>query len=87
MDANNQPITQYVIHELLHVVFHEMTIGLDETMEEVIIVSLDHDLYEYVKKSKHRTQQWHKLIERKLDESNTGLPTPHEELVDRSGND
>ena len=84
IDANNQPLVQYVIHELLHVVFDPtVTPACDETLEEVIIVALDTYMYEYVKGSKARLAKWNALIERKL--AATEKPAVSlEELVDRS---
>lgn len=85
VDANNQPVIRFVIHELLHVVLSELVIGkFDETLEEVLIVSLDGYIYEWVAKSKSRTAKWTTLIEKKLAEADALLETvSHEELVDR----
>ena len=86
IDANNQPIVRFVIHELMHFMFSTLFAGyMDDTLDEVCIVALDNYLYEYVKKSKTRLGKWNTLIEKKLAESEAKLKTvPLEEQVDRS---
>jgi hypothetical protein len=86
VDANNGNLVQYVIHELLHVVFGPLIAGsMDETLEEVVIVALEAYMIEYVKKSKTRYAKWSSLIEKKLAESLADAPAiPLEELVDRT---
>lgn len=85
VDANNQPVIRYVIHELLHVVLSELVIGkFDESLEEVLIVALDSHIYDWVAKSKSRVARWTTLIDKKLAEADAQKDTvPHEELVDR----
>lgn len=85
IDANNLPVERYVMHELLHVVLSELVRGkFDDTMEEVLIVALDTDLWNYVSKSKPRLARWKKTVERKIQETIDKRPdTSHDELVNR----
>lgn len=78
----------YVVHELLHIVFYERLLGsVDETLEEVIIVSLDQFMFDYIQASKNRLSKWQALIERKLRESTPPEPKSLAELVDRSADE
>jgi hypothetical protein len=86
VDANNQPIIRYVIHELIHVVLSELVLGkFDETLEELLTVALDGYIYAWVAKSKSRTTRWTTLIGKKLAESEALhlMDIPLEEQVDR----
>ena len=85
VDANNTPVARFVIHELLHVVMSEKVLGLDETLEEVLIVALEAHLWAFVEKSKSRRTKWDSLIERKLAEHCATLTDRTiEEIVDRT---
>lgn len=69
VDANNGDHVSSVIHELLHVVFYDMLYGrLDAKLDEVVILALERDTYEYVKKVPGRYLIWDQLINRKLSE-------------------
>lgn len=69
VDANNGDHVSSVIHELLHVVFYDMLYGrLDAKLDEVVILALERDTYEYVKKVPSRYLIWDQLINRKLSE-------------------
>lgn len=83
VDGNRADHVNYVIHELLHVILLPIIIGqLDDTLEEVVVCSLDTYMYQYVKKSPKRFALWNDTINQKLTE---GKPdTPLETLVDRS---
>lgn len=83
MDANNTPVLQYVIHELVHVTISELVIGkFDDTLEEVVVVALEGHIFNFISKSKARLAKWNVLIERKLGESDRPLK-PIEEIVER----
>lgn len=82
IDANTGDPVEYVIHELLHVVFHEVLLWkVDETIEEIFILALDEQMYDFVKSSKQRLAKWNALINEKLNEDVE--PRPVAELVDR----
>ena len=84
VDANNTPMVQFVIHELIHVILSELVLGkFDETLEEVIVVSLDSYMWAFVSNSKPRLAKWNALIEKKLAEEPVKLKSI-EEVVDRS---
>lgn len=83
IDANNQPVVQFVIHELLHILFLPFLGFADDTLEEVMICALDAYMYNYVAKSKRRLAKWNALIEQKLAEVDKGPPPTLEEMVNR----
>lgn len=79
IDANTAPLNHMsaVIHELLHVVSDSLHAGrLADDLKEVLVLSLERHMYEYVKSSKTRLAKWNSLIERKLAEN-------QEKLADR----
>lgn len=85
IDANQGPVVQNVIHELLHVVFSSMFVGtVDDTLEEVFILAIDTYMSDYVKKTKSRHAKWVALIEKKLAESTKDEPCTLEEMADRT---
>lgn len=86
VDANNGETVHYVIHELLHVMFSPLFAGhVDDTLDEVLIVALDHYMHKYVWESKARLAKWSSLVEAKLAESiKNAPPTTLEKLVDRT---
>ena len=75
VDANDDPTNHIstVVHELLHVILFTMFIGfVDDTIEEIMIVALEAELYKYIKRSKSRLTLWNDLISRKLVEAPDG---------------
>lgn len=75
VDANQDPgkHVSVVIHELLHIIFSTMFIGfVADEVEEVMVLALEADMYDYVKRSKSRTAKWHSLIEQKLAAATAG---------------
>lgn len=86
VDGNNQPVLQFVIHELLHVVLSELVLGkFDDTLEEVLIVALDAYMYSYVTSSKARTRKWNALLDEKFAAAHAAQPDrPLDEVVERS---
>lgn len=86
IDANNGDMIYYVIHELLHVVFSPLIAPhMDETLEELVIVSFDTYVADWIKGSKVRRAKWERLIEKKIAESEAKKnPLPLAERVDRS---
>jgi len=87
VDANNTPVAQYVVHELIHVVISELVLGkFDSTLEEIVVLSLDRYIWNFISTNKSRLAKWEKLIAKKLAEH----PEPDvalEELADRSADD
>jgi len=85
VDGNTSDTIRHVLHELLHVVFSELSLGkLDDTLEEVLIVAFDHYIHDYVQASKPRRLKWEALIAQKLKESEALLAdVPLEEQVAR----
>lgn len=82
IDANNPEVIRLVIHELLHVIVQPMLVGrFDDTLEEVIMMSLDTVMFEYVKKSPKRVALWTALIDKKLNED--VIPLSTEERIKR----
>jgi hypothetical protein len=58
---------------------------MDETLEELVIVSLDTYMSDWIKSSRSRRLKWEQLIEEKLAEARTAAPLyTLEERVDRS---
>jgi hypothetical protein len=86
VDMNNMDPVQLVLHELSHVILSPLLDPhMDETLEEVVMVAFDQYMYQYVSSSPARLTKWKTLIEKKLKESTAeDVPTPLEELVDRS---
>jgi len=63
VDVDKDGAIRCVIHELLHVLLHEHFAWADPAVEEVLILALESDLYEYVKKSPRRITGWRKAID------------------------
>lgn len=87
VDGNNQPLTRFVLHELLHVTFSELILGkFDRTLEEVMILAYEEYMWNFIQASKTRRAKWEALIERKLAEFRATQPDiPLVELADRTG--
>ena len=84
VDANNNDNVRFVIHELLHVMLSELVLGkFDQTLEEVLVLSLDTYMWNFVKSSKVRLAKWEALIQKKLAENPSPPDVPLEELADR----
>lgn len=67
MDNDKDGRIRCVIHELLHVVFHDKLAFLcADDLEELFILGLEKGLDEYVNKSQRRLDSWRKAIEEKL---------------------
>lgn len=85
VDANGGDPVEITIHELIHVVFHPMTLGhVDDTLDEVIVDAMTHYIFAYVQKSPARLKQWTVLIKKKLKESDDSVPLPYDEFVKRT---
>jgi hypothetical protein len=86
LDANNDALPQMVVHELLHVIFSPFIEGLvDETLEEVVIVALDVDMWKYISESPQRKRKWEAVVAKKMAAAFADAPsTPYKELVDRT---
>lgn len=81
IDMNNPEPVWMVVHELLHVVFSETLCGkFDSALEEVVILSLDKYIYDWIKKNPKRRAKWQKLLEAKLAET-AGEDLPLEDLA------
>jgi len=75
VDANSGDDIKFVIHELLHVIFHPIFVGrVDDTLEEVCIIALDTYMHEYVDKSPERLTHWRRLVTKKLEEGMVDVP-------------
>lgn len=83
VDANTGDHIEFVIHEIVHIIYLPMHLGyVDDTLEEVNVVATGAYMSNYVHKSPKRLARWTALIEKKLREDTT--PVPMEERVDRS---
>jgi hypothetical protein len=81
IDMNNAEPIHTIIHELLHVVLSETVCGkFDSSLEEVVILSLDEYIYNWVKASPKRLAKWQKLLEAKLAET-AGEPLSQEDMA------
>lgn len=69
VDIDKDGAIRCVIHELLHVMLQEQLAWADHRIEEVIILALETDLYEYVTQSPRRLQGWRNAIYRRHVES------------------
>lgn len=72
IDANRNPVDHVttVVHELIHIVFHTMFVGfVAEDLEEVMVLGLEVDMYNYIKKSPARLAKWNSIIATKLAEN------------------
>lgn len=89
VDANNNETVRFVIHELIHVTIAELVLGkFDSTLEEVVVLSLETYIWNFVSGSKTRLAKWEKLIAKKLAENPPATtPLSLEELADRSADD
>lgn len=87
IDLNNPDPVWIVVHELLHVVLSAMVLGrLDDSLEEVVILSMDKYFYDWIKASPKRLNRWKTLVEKKLAETAATLPDRSlEEMADRRG--
>ena len=84
IDANDNHTIQNVVHELIHVVIAELVIGkFDYTLEEVVVLSLESYIWNFISSSPARLKRWEKLIAKKLAENPQEPETPLEELADR----
>lgn len=63
VDVDKDGAIRCVIHELLHVLLHDEMNWADGALEEVVVLALEEDLYEYVKKSPRRITGWRKAID------------------------
>lgn len=71
VDANRAPLDHLstVIHELAHVVLRTMFVGfVADDLEEVMVLAIERDLYDYVKRSRQRLERWNEAIKSKLPE-------------------
>lgn len=74
VDANNQNVSQFVMHELTHVIISELILGkFDPTLEEAFLLGLETFMWDFISKSPARVAKWDKLIQKKLAE-NPQLP-------------
>jgi hypothetical protein len=70
IDANCGDTVNYLIHEIIHILFHGMFLGwVDGKLEEAAVVGLDQYMYEYVKRSPVRFARWNDTISTKLNEN------------------
>lgn len=63
VDIDKDGAIRCVIHELLHVVLADELGWASGEVEEVIVLALETELYEYVKKSPRRLAGWRKAID------------------------
>lgn len=62
VDVDKDGAIRCVIHELLHVLLQSELAWLDRSMEEIVVLALETDLYEYVTKSSRRLAGWRNAI-------------------------
>jgi hypothetical protein len=84
IDANNNQTTQFVMHELIHVMISETVLGkFDATLEEAFLIGLENFMWDFISKSPVRLAKWEKLIQKKLADNPTLPDAPLAELVER----
>ena len=84
IDANNNKTTQFVMHELIHVIISEIVLGkFDATLEEAFLLGLERFMWDYISSKPARLAKWDKLIQKKLAESTPADDVPLADLVER----
>ena len=65
VDIDKDGAIRCVMHELLHVLFYDIFKWAAQPIEETLILALEAELYDYVKKNNRRVREWRNAIDKR----------------------